>query len=233
MHYFKENMDAAFKALTKKYPTLSKHRFANLIGISRTTLYRYWEGSESMDNFRKNTLDLICFNLKDQLNVEIEDSQLLVIRDLRKVLLEGGRVEAESVKKEGEKYQRDVIGLGNYLRDIRLKQKLSYRDIAKMSWALYPHEKDKQISDVHVLKIERGDFKSPSIMKLATIAKVLKIPMEKILEFSGGVEVPIKFDGKSILINVRQEYLDIHKTNVKEVEKKLRNIIETVFPGMV
>jgi len=68
----------------------------------------------------------------------------------------------------------------NLFKVLRESRKISYREVARLSRELFK-DKAYHMSPTYILRLERGDYDSPSIKKLKALATIYKVPIELFL----------------------------------------------------
>ncbi len=78
---------------------------------------------------------------------------------------------------DGNGRDRDLLGLGSFIRSQRRLAELSQRELAKLT----------QLSDPYVSQLERG-LHEPSMRVLRALANALNLPMETLIRQAGWLD---------------------------------------------
>jgi len=226
MNYLRKNLESLYKALEKKYPDINKSIFAKILKTNRVTLYRYWVNGEEPKNVTTTWLQKIANAIYKELGIII-DPHSLIERDLSEILLID-----EKHKVDKDEYEPKYDDLAFEIRYLRKAKHLTYKTIARQSRKLYPNDKSKQISDVYILKIEQGRARNVSPKKLATLAEILDVPVEKFLRYYGLLPKVITIKENKIIININPDYLKRNGSR-EDIKRRIINMLDAAFPGII
>ncbi len=161
MRFFQKNLDY-FYEIVKSKKSMNRGQFAELIGVSRGTYFRMAKEDKPLVTYNKLEKIVEAFNKETGHNVSVHD---FMEKDLRKKF---------PLHSFYEKKITDDKGLFTLLKDLR---KISFREVAKMSEKLFV-DKDYHLTPTYIQRLEKGDYRSPSLKKLQALATIYRVPVE-------------------------------------------------------
>jgi transcriptional regulator with XRE-family HTH domain len=103
--------------------------------------------------------------------------------------------------------------LGNYLKRLREERKLSIRGLARKAG----------IDDSGLVRIERGDVRTPQPEKLKRLAIALEMPLADLLAMAGYV---VPYDLPSITPYLRTRYGHLSEESLTAIDNYLKRLID-------
>jgi transcriptional regulator with XRE-family HTH domain len=103
--------------------------------------------------------------------------------------------------------------LGNYLKRLREERELSIRGLARKAG----------INDTGLVRIERGDVRTPRPEKLRRLAMALEVPLADLLAMAGYV---VPYDLPSITPYLRARYGHLPEESFTAIDNYLKRLID-------
>ena len=162
MNMFQRNLEH-FYSIVKAKEFVNRAKFARMLNISRGTLFRLIKGESPSISFDKAKEFTNAFNQYTGLDVGTEE------------FMEIDLAEKYPLKNF---YQTEPLDEANLFKMLRSVRKISLREAERLSRRLFADDKDAQLSATYLMRLERGDYKSPSLKKLKTMATLYRVPIE-------------------------------------------------------
>ncbi|HEU5156155.1 MAG TPA: helix-turn-helix transcriptional regulator [Streptosporangiaceae bacterium] len=103
--------------------------------------------------------------------------------------------------------------LGNYLKRLREERGLSIRGLARQAG----------IHDTGLVRIERGDIRTPRPEKLRRLAMALEVPLADLLAMAGYV---VPYDLPSLTPYLRARYGHLPEASLTSIDNYLKQLID-------
>jgi len=175
--------------------------------VARGTFFRIVHSNDPL-LIRESTLQRIAEKVSEIVGEEITIDEL-INNDL------SVRFPIECAVESEESDYDEIIAM------LRNARKMSYREVAKMSRKIFK-DKERQVSPTYVYRLEKGDFKSPSLSKLETLFSIYGIPMDIIYTMKKRRFGLLKdFEGRLI---IDLSHFDDRKRN--KIKKEIQAILE-------
>ena len=200
MILFQKNLGYLYKILkTTEY--MNRSRFANLLNVSRGTLFKMMKDDEYKVRVSRLLKIVDLFNKKTGIKITIDDFMKSDLEDMY------------PLSKIFDSMDFDERNVFKILREVR---NISLREAERISKKFF--EKDAHLSATYLMRLERGDYKSPSLKKLNALSLIYRVPVELFLiRRSFG---RIQTIGNKLIIDMES----VENSKVKE--RKIRQIIE-------
>ena len=216
MKLFQLNLHHFYNILKAKRSITNKD-FAQSFNISRKALSRLMKDDNPDITLSQLQEFTKAFNKETGLNISLDE---FVNQDLsKKYPLE----HFFFIHDTGEEVDKNLFKMLRELRNISL------RNVAKMSRRLY-EDKEHHLSSTYVMRLERGDYKSPSLKKLQTLATIYGVPIELFIAEASNTNDKIKRVGQKLLIDLEKfDSINDLITTLKQKERIISNGLTNSF----
>ena len=185
MNQFQKNVEY-FYQFCRQETGDTRRTFAKRIGISRGTFFRLLNEKEPTLTLKRMQKIAEEYNKATGKNVSFED---FLNVDLEK------KYPLESFYKKAGEEKENLFVL---LRKLR---KTSLRQVEKLSQKLFD-DPAHHLTATYLLRLERGDYSSPSITKLKTLATIYRVPLEMLLATHSKSYYDVQQVGDRVIIDL-------------------------------
>jgi transcriptional regulator with XRE-family HTH domain len=203
MNQFQKNVEY-FYQLCRILTRDTRRTFAKRIGISRGTFFRLINDEKPMITIDRLEKIANEYNKVTGKNVTYDD---FLKEDLEK------KYPIESFYKEETEEEENLFALLRKLRNTSLRQ------VEKLSQIIF---KDPQyhLTATYVMRLERGDYDSPSINKLKSLAKIYRVPLEFLIATQSKSYYDVQQVGDRVIIDINII------TNPERTIEKVKEILD-------
>ena len=188
----RENIEYVYQVV-KMHRSINKKGFFNLVGLKKGDYYQKIFSNESGNIF------------------EVPISVFMKIIELFNKYSDK-KIEFDEFSSEclAEKYPPPEIFMlkereHNIIQILKQARKISLRQVEKTSQRLFK-DKDYHITATYLMRLERGDYISPSIKKLYALSVIYRVPLELIISPYSNVNYlnEIKRVGNFVVIDLKR-----------------------------
>lgn len=226
MNYFLENFNYILGEISRiNGRKMAVQEYADFLKINRLSILKYIAGEYTP---KVTSLQHIAAMLKHHWKWNIVGADLM-----SKKISELYSVDEKVDKRKRTEFVvrqaniEDVVAIGKRLKELRKGFKMSLMSASRKTKEWFPNQKEYQISNTHIMQIERGLVPNINVHKVRALSTIYRTPVEYILfgwkEITG---VTVDRGQNVILIPMSEKLAAKDDKMLTEIAQRAKDIIE-------